>query len=443
MLKCVADNARLLGAVIVYAVNRLARNSTDHGNLRVQLGHYGVCLQSTTENLDDTPAGRFAETVLAGIAQMDNEIRAERAKTGMMAAVRAGKFVWHAPVGYVNGPRGGPSLVPDSAPIVEQIQRAWSLAGSGMPPGEVGARLVKEGFRLRSGDTPSLRSFRAILNCETYTGYIKAFGLHVRGDFEPLIDPDLYLTVQKLFAKASHAVSPRYRKFNPDFPLRGTVLCPRCGHPMTASWSRYAYYRCMHCTGVDFRKETLEPKFADHLNRLSLKPSLLDRLGTKIEAGLREDAASAQQALRELETRLTDQQRRRDQVVEKSLKGVLPDDDVRRLLAESDQMIREIEAEKRHRLEDQVVDSDMVKAGLALLEKMGSLWERSDPLVKKQLQRFVFPVGTSFDGQKFGTSPLPACLQVRGEVITSNGRLAPRVGFEPTTPGLTVQCYHR
>ena len=112
MLKYVAENARLLGAVIVYAVNRLARNSTDHGNLRVQLGKYGVCLQSTTENLDDTPAGRFAETVLAGIAQMDNEIRAERAKSGMMAAVAVGRFVWRAPIGYVNGSKNGPSLVP-------------------------------------------------------------------------------------------------------------------------------------------------------------------------------------------------------------------------------------------------------------------------------------------------------------------------------------------
>jgi len=366
----------------------------------------------------------------------------------MMAAVRAGKFVWHAPVGYINGPKNGPSLVPDSAPIVELVQKAWRLAESGMPPGEVGAKLVKEGFCLRSGKAPSPRSLRAILKCETYTGYINAFGMRIRGDFEPLIDPDLFFRVQKMFTKASHAVSRPYKKLNPDFPLRGTIMCPHCDQLLTASWSRghggkYAYYRCTHCKGVDFRKQTLEPKFADHLNNLSLKPSLLDRLSREVEAGLREDATSSRRALQELEARLADQRKRREQVVEKSLNNVLPDENVRRLLAESDQRIQEIEAEKQLRVEDQDIDSDMVKAGLVLLDKMGSLWKRSDSSTKTQLQRFVFPNGTTFNGESFGTSALPACLQLGQKTFHTKTILAPRVGLEPTTPGLTVQCYHR
>ena len=447
MLRFVAANSRTMNAVVVYKVDRLARNSTDYGNLRLQLGRCGIRLLSATENLNDTPAGRFAETALAGIAQMDNEVRAERTREGMMAAVRAGKLVWRAPVGYVNGPRGGPSLIPDSPHVVPMVQKAWQLAASGMAPGEVGARLVKEGFRLRSGRVPSVRSFRAMLKSETYTGYISAFGMHVRGDFEPLIDRDLYVRVQQGFAKSSHAVARPYRKVNPDFPLRGTILCPRCGQPLTASWSRghggmYAYYRCGHCTGIDFRKHILERSFVDRLNGLSLKPPLLDRLGMEIEAGLREDTASARRALHEVEVRLTEQRKRRDQIIEKTLSGVLPDDDARRLLAKADRTIQEIEAERRRHAQEQVVDLDMVKTGLALLTEMGSLWERSDILVKTQLQRFVFPAGTSYDGQRFGTSALPACLQVRAEAIGSRGRMAPRVGLEPTTPGLTVQCYH-
>jgi site-specific DNA recombinase len=130
MLKYVAENARTLSAVIVYKVDRLARNSTDHGNLRVQLGTCGVRLQSATENLDDSPAGRFAETTLSAIAQLDNEVRAERAKSGMTAAVSAGRFVWRAPIGYVNGPRSGPSLTPDSPVVSGLVKKAWSLSAA-------------------------------------------------------------------------------------------------------------------------------------------------------------------------------------------------------------------------------------------------------------------------------------------------------------------------
>ena len=444
MLKYVAVNASLVGTVIVYAVNRLARNSTDHGNLRLELGKYGVRLQSTTENLDDTPAGRFAETALAAIAQMDNEVRADRAKAGMMAAVRVGRFVWRAPLGYVNGSRNEPSLVPDSPETVALVQKAWSLAEAGVPPCKAGTQLVEEGLRLRSGKAPSPRSFRAMLRCETYAGYINAFGKRVRGDFEPLIDLDQFLRVQQVLSKASHSVARPYKKVNPDFPLRGTILCPHCGQPLTASWSRghggkYAYYRCKHCNGVAFRKEALEPKFTNHLDRLSLKASLLGRLRREIEAGLAEDAKWGQREAQELETHLKEQLSRRGQIVEKSLKNVLPDDDARRLLAETDQAIEEIEIKRRRCLEGKRADLDVVNAGLALLGRLGSVWQESAIADRVRLQRFVFPDGTSFDGRKFGTSVLPACLQLADGSVSSKGRMARPAGVEPATCGSEVR----
>jgi site-specific DNA recombinase len=403
-----------------------------------------VRLQSATENLDDTPAGRFAETTLAAIAQLDNEMRAERAKSGMMAAVGVGRFVWRAPIGYVNGPRNGPSLVPDSPLTSGLVQKAWSLVDSGMPPYEAGVQLVKEGLRLHSGKAPSPRSFRAMLKNERYIGYITSFGKRIRGDFEPLVDPDLFSRVQKVLAKASHSVTRPYKKVNPDFPLRGTVLCPHCGQPLTASWSRghggkYPYYRCKHCRGVAVRKETLEPKFIGHLDRLSLNTSMTGLVRKAIEANLGEAAKSNEQTVRQLDAKLEEQRNRRNQIVEKSLKNALPDDDVRRLMEETDRAIQENEAEKGHCLEGQGADLDVVNAGLVLLDKMGSLWAQSDVSIQTQLQRFVFPDGMSFDGERFGTSALPACLQLREEVISPKGRMARPAGVEPATCGSEVR----
>jgi len=444
MLTYVAENARLLATVIVYKVDRLARNSTDHGNLRVQLGKCGVRLQSTTENLDDTPAGRFAETVLAGIAQMENEIRAERAKSGMMAAVGVGRFVWRAPIGYVNGSKNGPSLVPDSPSTVELVRKAWTLVDTGMPPYEASVQLVREGLHGHLGRAPSPRSFRAMLKNERYVGYITSFGKRVRGDFEPLVDSDLFWRVQKVLAKASHSVTRPYKKVNPDFPLRGTILCPHCGQHLTASWSsghggKYPYYRCKHCSGVAFRKETLEPEFIGHLDRLSLNPSITGRVRKAIEASLGEDAKSYEQTVREIDTQLEEQRNRRNQIIEKSLKNALPDDDVRRLLEETDRAIQEIEAEKSYCLKGQSADLDIIDAGLALLDRMGSLWAQSDVSIRTRLQRFVFPDGMSFDGEKFGTCALPACLQLREKVISSRGRMARPAGVEPATCGSEVR----
>ena len=439
MLKYVKENERLLAAVIVNKVDRLARNSTDHGNLRVQLGEHHVRLQSTTENLDDTPAGRFAETVLSGIAQLDNEVRAERAKGGMVAAVAAGKFVWPAPIGYVSGPKGGPSLVPDSPLISGLVRKAWILVESGMPPYEARVQLAREGLRLRSGKTPSPHSFRAMLKSETYIGYINAFGERVRGDFEPLVAADLFRRVQELLAKQSRTVARPYKKANPDFPLRGTVLCPHCGQPLTAAWSRghggrYGYYRCNQCSRVAFRKEILEPKFVGHLDKLSLKPSLVSMLSKAIEANLGSGAKSKQQTVRKLEAQLEGQHKRKRQIAEKSLSGDLPKEIVRELLEEVDRFVQALEEEKLHYSTRQRTDLDIVNAGLTLLDRMGSLWNKSNVAIRKRLQRFVFPEGTSFDGEKFGTSVLPACLQLKGTVGSSKVSLVPQPSEPPTPP---------
>jgi len=47
-----------------------------------------------------------------------------------------------------------------------------------------------------------------------------------------------------------------------DFPLRGTIACAACGHPMTGYWAkgrskRYAYYECFQ-KGCDQRRKSIK-----------------------------------------------------------------------------------------------------------------------------------------------------------------------------------------
>jgi site-specific DNA recombinase len=440
MRKYVADNASLLKAVIVYKVDRLARNALDHGLLRAYFTKYGVRLLSATENLDDTSTGKFAETVLAACAELDNSVRADRAKSGMKDAVRAGRYVWPAPIGYRNNNGGLPSIIPDSPATVELVRKAWTLVASGTPAYEARDQLVKEGLRNHGGGVPSAHAFRAMLTCETYVGYINAFGMRVQGDFEPLVDAELFRTVERILNPPKGSPSRSYKRANPDFPLRGTILCPHCGAPLTASWSRghggkYGYYRCMRCNRVAFRKEGLEPNFVSHLNRLSLTPSLIGVLSKAIEANLGENARSNEQVIHQLRNQLEGQRERKSQIVEKSLTNVLDDDLVRNLLKEADQKIEETEAALRHCTESQGTDLKIVKVGLLLLDKIGSMWEGADVMIQKRLQRFVFPDGATFDGLAFGTTSLPACLQLEEADFSRRGRLVRPTGFEPVVYG--------
>jgi hypothetical protein len=62
------------------------------------------------------------EGVLAAFAQFDNDVRSDRTRAGMKAALELGRWVFLAPIGYLNAPtRDGQEPVhdPERAPLIQ------------------------------------------------------------------------------------------------------------------------------------------------------------------------------------------------------------------------------------------------------------------------------------------------------------------------------------
>src|SRR3989442_13040196 len=109
--------------VVVFNLTRFAREKYDHFALRSHLKSLGISLRSATEPIDDTSTGKLMEGVLASFAQFDNDVRSDRTRAGMRAALELGRWTFLAPLGYMNAPRAmGKSLIldPERAPLVRQ-----------------------------------------------------------------------------------------------------------------------------------------------------------------------------------------------------------------------------------------------------------------------------------------------------------------------------------
>ena len=170
------------------------------------------------------------EGVLAAFAQFDNDCRSDRTRAGMKAALELGRWVFLAPLGYLNAPRAiGKSLMadPERAPLV---RRAFQEYATGRHTKE---QLLKQtsawGLTNRRGRPLTSQAIGMLLRNRLYAGIVDVpeYGVHAkRGDFEPLISEDLFYSVQAVLSGRLPSTTP------------SSVRIQACGRGLTGSWSK-------------------------------------------------------------------------------------------------------------------------------------------------------------------------------------------------------------
>jgi hypothetical protein len=167
-----------------------------------------------------------------------------------------------------------PILVPNKD--AKFVQEAFELIAAGVHnQKEVLCQLRKKGFK------SSKTAFARIIRNPIYHGDIHIGAYRgeeetvVQGIHEPLITRALFERVQETIdgKKKQHGVS--HKKVNKKFPLKGFVLCPKCGNPLLASSSRgrskyYSYYHCSKPCGTRYKVEDVEKWFQGFLGSISL-----------------------------------------------------------------------------------------------------------------------------------------------------------------------------
>lgn len=400
MLEYCRQNRSKVDVVVVYKVDRFARYVFDHLNLKHRLSQCGVHLESVTESLQDTPSGRFTETLLAASAQFDNEVRAERARNATIEAVRSGRWRFTPPPGYRRvfvERMASAEPDPEAAPFVieafERIARKESVR-------EVRSWLNSKGL------TVSRSRLYSLLSNRLYMGQIKACGLEVAAN-----PPCFPLVSKELFYSAQSALRPvqtpsSYERNNPDFPLRGTLRCA-CGQYMTACWSkgrqdRYPYYRCLFCPRMNLSRATVEDRFASHLTEIFDDvfniPDAMQLLTDELIELDERKRRSLQTEASKLKKEVAEHEQLSQAIVLKNAQGVIPD----RL---AKQQLEDIEAQtalKKAKLtqafqEPEHSMREVASYVLSFLANLAEFWQSSSDECRRKLQRFAYPDGILHD----------------------------------------------
>lgn len=385
--------------VVFPKLDRFARYSRDYLNLKHNLSDLGIRLESVSENFTDTPFGRFSESIMAAQAQLDNEVRAERAKDGHIQALKEGRWPWPAP-GFEKTKVGNRNTVKPKEPEASLVREAFERIGMRRErPNEVREWLWEQGIRL------SRAGFYRTLKKKLYIGILESYGVSQAASL-----PIVPLISEELFARVQTAISPSrtnrtYDRDNPDFPLRGTLKCT-CGNYLTACWSqgktqRYAYYRCMSCKQVNIPRVEAEKAFCGLLNQLQPRESHINKLRTKLESRWELLSARLQDKATSIDHQIAQIKKLQQAIVLKSAQGVIPDDLAKEQLAELGQKIIDSQAEKPQSVPAASQVKDMTNFFLSFISRPGDAWRRATPSTQKRLQRFYWPSGLTYLGEGY------------------------------------------
>ncbi|GAB3255759.1 recombinase family protein [Arthrobacter pigmenti] len=156
-----------VGAVVVTALDRMARNARHAIEITDDLDRLGVVVVVLRENLDlSTPAGRMVRTMLAGVAEMERDLIRERSIAGQRA--KSARSLW--PGGKPSygwrldgaGKEAKPVPDPEEREIIVMVAD-W-VTREGASTGLVAKRLNELGVRTRSGAPWSYAVVRRILS---------------------------------------------------------------------------------------------------------------------------------------------------------------------------------------------------------------------------------------------------------------------------------------
>ena len=442
LLSFCTDKKNKIDAVIIYKLDRMSRYTSDYLKIKEILKECGIEIVSASEAFEDNPIGRFMETVLAGSAQLDNDVRTERCTNGMRDAVREGRYVWMAPIGYENVKVAGKATIAPSnmAPLVKE---AFLLLSKGIYTiDEVKKIVTDKGLLKRDGKPVCKAYFHHLIRNPLYFGRIEKFGEVHKGLFETVVSEELFNQVQ-LVLKNNGKKSSEYKTDNPDFLLRRFITHPS-GLKLTGSWSKgrsgkkYAFYR-FGMKGANYQKEQLESDFMKFMDAYSMNKKHLDKLKKFVEVKFNKATTDSRKKVILVEKRLQELDQQQTSLVQKNLKGIINDD----VLMQQLEIIGKEKMQSQAlllSLKEKTIDvSKLLDICEEFMTRPSHVWEKMPPAIKLKLQRFQFPLGVTFDGERFGTTTISLIFNAKPILSPIQSEVVDPIGFEPMTSSLQMR----
>ena len=223
--RMIKDSAKKnFNLVLVWKLDRFARNRYDSANYKATLKRNGVKVMSVTESISEGSEGILLESVLEGMAEYYSAELSEKVMRGHHEnALKCRYNGGTLPIGFSVDKDQNYHVDPITSPYIVE---AFTMYDEGRTMKEIVAVLNQHGLKNQRGGELNLNSVSRLLQNRFYIGEYKYREVLVPDGIPAIIPKDLFDRVQEKLAKNKKA--PARHKAEDDYLLTTKLFCGDC-----------------------------------------------------------------------------------------------------------------------------------------------------------------------------------------------------------------------
>lgn len=279
--------------VIVWKLDRFARNRYDSATYKHKLKQFGVKVISAMENVGEGDESVLLEALLEASAEYYSLDLKKKIERGMRESALNGKFVGGAVPWWCSVGTDRKLVVNEERAAI--VKEAFARYDSGEGSKSIVDDFAKRGLRSNRGMPVTLSWLLSILKNRKTIGEYTYNGIEIPGGLPAVVDKPLFDRVQERIARKRRTGGGEATS-KTEYLLQGKLFCGLCGSPITAECGQnrkgvvYNYYACSlkkkkrQCKKANERKDFLEWYVVEQTLDYVLTPDRTDYIAEAIVA---------------------------------------------------------------------------------------------------------------------------------------------------------------
>ncbi len=401
--------------------DRFSRNAGDAYQMINTLRKLGIEPQAIEQPLDlSIPENKMMLAFYLAAPEVENDRRALNVFFGMRRAKKEGRWMGSAPIGYINKTNDqGRKYIAPHEPEAMIIKWAFEeLANGYFAADQIRKEANKRGLKCSRANF-----WRAIRN-PVYCGKIPVAQykdeekISVQGQHESIISEALFYEVQDvLLGRKRRERHATQITVDEQMPLRGFLICPKCGRMLTGSASKgrtnyYYYYHCIASCGARFRTENANSLFVRELRKYLPRPGLSDIYVIPLKEAFSEKTKSQLSDRRQLLSQIDELNTRLRNAREMVADQKFDPEDYRELKQDCTNKINILEAKLSGTSQAEKSIDGLLDMAINNLCRLDKLYEEGTIAQKRQIIGSIYPEKLVFDGFQYRTARLNEAVRL-------------------------------